>query len=427
MRIHAGDHVDLRMACITLGGLQVAVVQFQLVGGAGMTEGMKDHSGQPCLFPQLLKLLQDDAVLAGAPIGQRHHQVKILVLVTEKSAKLILGVFPFPQPYLADTGIGLGLFQDHSCAGVGKQRRKDVVDILLPQHLNGPLGGPRQLLVDENIGVVIGNILVGDVDVVPGQAQDLAHAQRAGKGQVHRHIELAVRTLIQSGADHIGGPDVPLLVLRFGQDHIFKGVLGDQLPPYRLLEGAAQEFDDLLDGGVGDQIRLCVMGPGIHCRGFLQGLDVLVHHPRRDLLHLQISNDGVDVVGDQRVLAVVHGHAPLLFPIERNKVQKKFCDGLVAGRKEGPRELLVLHLRFALQCVLVRGAGLPFLPGLTVLVRIVVDDGIILFPFDNRCHSDTSFLSHRSSDSSHSSNDRLEIRMALPIRTILKCPSFTRR
>ena len=40
-----------------------------------------------------------------------------------------------------------------------------MVDVLLPQHLNGPLGGPRQLLVDENIGVVIGNILVGDVDI----------------------------------------------------------------------------------------------------------------------------------------------------------------------------------------------------------------------------------------------------------------------
>ena len=47
-----------------------------------------------------------------------------------------------------------------------------MVDILLPQHLNGPLGGPRQLLVDENIGVVIGNIVIGDVDIVPGQPQD---------------------------------------------------------------------------------------------------------------------------------------------------------------------------------------------------------------------------------------------------------------
>lgn len=35
--------------------------------------------------------------------------------------------------------------------------------------------------------------------------------------------------------------------------------------------------------------------------------------------------------------------------------------------------------------------------------------------------------SHRSSELSRSSKDRLEIRMAFPIRTILKCPSFTRR
>ena len=34
--IHAGNHVDLRMARVALGGLQVAVVQFQLVGGTGM-------------------------------------------------------------------------------------------------------------------------------------------------------------------------------------------------------------------------------------------------------------------------------------------------------------------------------------------------------------------------------------------------------
>ena len=36
MGIHAGNHVNLRMARVALGGLQVAVVQFQLVGGAGM-------------------------------------------------------------------------------------------------------------------------------------------------------------------------------------------------------------------------------------------------------------------------------------------------------------------------------------------------------------------------------------------------------
>ena len=55
------------------------------------------------------------------------------------------------------------------------------------------------------------------MDIAPGQSQNLTHAQRTGKGKVHCHIEFAVRTLVQSGADHIGGPDVPLLVFHFGQ------------------------------------------------------------------------------------------------------------------------------------------------------------------------------------------------------------------
>ena len=158
------------------------------------------------------------------------------------------------------------------------------------------------------------------MDVAPCQSQNLTHAQRTGKGQVHCHIEFAVRTLIQGGADHIGGPDVPLLVFHFGQHHIVKGVLGNQLPPNRLFEGTAEKFDDLLDGGVGDKLRFGVVRPGIHRRGFLQSLDVLIHYPRGDVLHLHIPDDGVDIVGDQRVLTVVHGHAPPLFAIEGDEV-----------------------------------------------------------------------------------------------------------
>ena len=44
-----------------------------------------------------------------------------------------------------------------------------MIDVLLPQHLNGSLGGPRQLLVDVDVSVVIGNIFIGDVDVALGQ------------------------------------------------------------------------------------------------------------------------------------------------------------------------------------------------------------------------------------------------------------------
>ena len=159
-----------------------------------------------------------------------------------------------------------------------------------------------------------------------------------------------------------------------------------------MLKSTTQKFDDFLNCLVRYILRFCF----VHLRGnsgsFLQSLDVLVHDSRRDLLNLQIPYNGVDVVGDQRVLAVVHGYAPPLFTIERNKVQKELRNGLIGGREKSSRELLILHLRLTLQCVLVGSAGLPFLPGLTVLVRVVVDYRIVLFAFDDRCHSVTSFL-----------------------------------
>ena len=73
MSIHAGDHVDLCVSRIALSGLQVAMVEFQLVGRAGMSEGMKNDSGQSGLLAQLFKFLQDDTILARPTIGQRHH------------------------------------------------------------------------------------------------------------------------------------------------------------------------------------------------------------------------------------------------------------------------------------------------------------------------------------------------------------------
>ena len=120
MGIHAGDHVDLSVASIALGGLQVAVVQLQLIGGTGMAQGVKDHFWKPCFLPQLLKRLQDDTVLTGAAIGQCHHQIVVLILVAEQRPQLVLRGFPFPQdvsqglgqPHLADAGIGLGLLYE---------------------------------------------------------------------------------------------------------------------------------------------------------------------------------------------------------------------------------------------------------------------------------------------------------------------------
>ena len=40
-------------------------------------------------------------------------------------------------------------------------------------------------------------IFIGNMDVFPGQPQAFTHTQRAGKGKVHCHIELAVRAFVQ--------------------------------------------------------------------------------------------------------------------------------------------------------------------------------------------------------------------------------------
>ena len=181
----------------------------------------------------------------------------------------------------------------------------------------------------------------------------------AGKGQVHGDVELAIRAAVQGLADDLSGPDVPLLVLRFWQHHIVEGVLWDDLPSDRLLEGAAEQFDDLLNVLIAHVLRLGAVGLGGHRRRFLQGLNVLVHYTGRDVLHLQIPDDGVNIVGDEGGLAVVHGHAPPLFAVEGDEVQHELLDGLVAGREEGARGLFALNLRLALQCLLVSSCYLP--------------------------------------------------------------------
>ena len=155
-----------------------------------MAQGVKDHLGQPRALSQLLELTRDDAFLAGAAVGHRHHQIVVLVLVPQQLLQLVLGLPPLAenvgnrlgQPHLSDAGVGLGLFQDDPGAGVGKQGREDVVDVPLADHLNGPLGGPHQLLVDVDIGVVRGDVIVLDVDIVPGEPQNLADPHGAGKG-----------------------------------------------------------------------------------------------------------------------------------------------------------------------------------------------------------------------------------------------------
>ena len=56
-----------------------------------------------------------------------------------------------------------------------------MVDILFAQRLDCPFGGARQFLVNIDIGVVRGDLVLGNMYVVPGQPQNLTHTERAGE------------------------------------------------------------------------------------------------------------------------------------------------------------------------------------------------------------------------------------------------------
>lgn len=46
--VHFGDHINLSMTGITLSGLQVTVIQFELISGTGVTQRVEYNIGKTC-------------------------------------------------------------------------------------------------------------------------------------------------------------------------------------------------------------------------------------------------------------------------------------------------------------------------------------------------------------------------------------------
>ena len=117
--------------------------------------------------------------------------------------------------------------------------------------------------------------------------------------------------------------------------------------------------------------------------GLLESLNVLVHHTRGNSLNFQITNNRIDIIGNQCRLAVVHGYAPLLFSVCRNKVIQKIADFLVVRRKKCAVVLLILNLCLSFQRFFVAVPGFPFLFRFSIFVNVVVNNRIRFFTFDN--------------------------------------------
>lgn len=108
--------------------------------------------------------------------------------------------------------------------------------------------------------------------------------------------------------DGIGVPDVALLVARPGQHGILKRIFGNQLPSDCLLESAAQELDDLLHIGIRQIFGCCPVRSGAEGWRLAQRLNVLIDGTGGDVLHIQLANDGINVVVDQCAAGCVHGY-----------------------------------------------------------------------------------------------------------------------
>lgn len=109
--INFGQHVDFGMTCISLRRFQVAVVQFELVGGAGMTQRVENNIRQFGFGFELGEGLIDSLFLAGMSVWKGDDQIIISViaachfnLVKLIFAQLLQHISDgFGNPYAANT------------------------------------------------------------------------------------------------------------------------------------------------------------------------------------------------------------------------------------------------------------------------------------------------------------------------------------
>ena len=71
--VHFCNHINFRMARVSLGGFQIAVVEFQLISSAGMSERVEHHIRQSGFFFQQRKFFLNNPVLTWSAIRQSDH------------------------------------------------------------------------------------------------------------------------------------------------------------------------------------------------------------------------------------------------------------------------------------------------------------------------------------------------------------------
>ncbi|MPM64167.1 hypothetical protein SDC9_111053 [bioreactor metagenome] len=78
------------MARVALCGFKIAMIEFELVGCAGMSERVKYHIGKAGFFLKMAEIFHKHPVFAGPAIGKRDHQIVIRILVAQKGFQFFL-------------------------------------------------------------------------------------------------------------------------------------------------------------------------------------------------------------------------------------------------------------------------------------------------------------------------------------------------
>lgn len=72
------------MSCVALCGFDVAVIKFQLISRAGMTERMKHHIRELSIPLQSPESIGNNCFLAGTSIWQCYNEIVVEVFIAQK-------------------------------------------------------------------------------------------------------------------------------------------------------------------------------------------------------------------------------------------------------------------------------------------------------------------------------------------------------
>ena len=396
MGVGVHQHIRTGVSCGPLHRLDVAAGDHQLVGGTGVTQPMKDDTGElrVCILP-FQELLADEHWLHCQTVGQPQQHPTVAVSLR------VEGFFPFQafQPLLqllpqggghkdgAAGGFGLGVLQDEGGLAALQLVREDAEDAALVHLCQRILLHPLHGTVDGEGAHAVGSI---KVDVLRGQTCHLPFPQRTHQRQVHRQMQDGVIHAVQCCPHLLHLPDAALLGGLFGCFHR-DGAFDEDAPLHRILKRCSQQAVYLVDGRAGEKtlllffrerllFALIILAAGRFAESGIQVFQMV----RFELLHLHIADIRNNEVLDGSQIGLIGAGCPLVLVALLGKpLHQKLFDG--DGGRNQKRSVcqFMFDLFFAICCLLFRRKTFPFVAVFTLLVLVSIADAIGATAFRN--------------------------------------------